>query len=189
MKRRIALFLLVALVLTSSVFAYTEEQVNTADAMNHLGLFLGTNLGYELDNQLTRAQGVTLLVRMIGKEAEAVSATYQIPFTDVVPWARGYIGYAWTNGITNGRSETMFDPDGVMTDYMFLTLTLRALGYSDSGENASFTWDSPYAKAQQVGLISRAVADAKFTRGDACRCSGMPWKPRSTAAPRRSRTV
>lgn len=167
MKKTILILVLVLALLTSSVFAATPAETNTADALNHLGLFLGTGKGYELDNGLTRAQGITLLVRMIGKEEEANANTYENPLTDVPAWAAGYIGYAYENAITNGISETQFGSDQPMTDYMFLTLTLRALGYSDSGEDPLYTWNDPYEVACELGLIASATADGAFTRGDA----------------------
>ncbi len=167
--KKILLLLLAVALLTSVAFAATVTQYNTADAMNELGLFQGTNKGYELDNGLTRAQGTTLLVRMIGKEAEANANknTYVTPFTDVDTWAAGYVGYAYTNGITNGISATAFGSNQPMTDYMFLTLTLRALGYSDSGENALYTWNNPYSLAYDLDLVKSAAADSAFTRADA----------------------
>ncbi|MBE6991227.1 MAG: hypothetical protein E7430_01430 [Ruminococcaceae bacterium] len=167
MKRRLITILLVAAMLTSFVFAYSDEQVKAADALNELGLFLGTGTSYDLDNYLTRAQGVTLLVRMMGKEDEASNGNFKTGFTDVPDWAKGYIGYAFVNDITKGVSETSFDPDTNMTDYMFLTLTLRALGYSDSGNDPMFVWNDPYQLAYQVGLISAPAADNDFTRADA----------------------
>lgn len=166
--KKFLILLVVIVLLASSVFAATIAQTNTADAMNELGLFQGMGGGdYALDNGLTRAQGTTLLVRMIGKEAEANSNTYTTPFTDVDAWAAGYIGYAYANGITNGVSATAFGSNQPMTDYMFLTLTLRALGYSDSGADALYTWNNPYALAYDLGLITVAAADAAFTRADA----------------------
>ena len=165
--RKVIALLLVAVLLIPAVSAYTGEQLNTADALNHLGLFLGTGTSYELDAELTRAQGITLLVRMLGKEAEAVSLPYTAPFTDVDEWAKPYVNYAWLHSITNGVSDVRFDSEGVMTDFMFLTLTLRALGYKDSGENATFTWDDPYALAKSVGLVDTENANETFKRANA----------------------
>ena len=165
--RKVIALLLVAVLLIPAVSAYTGEQLNTADALNHLGLFLGTGTSYELDAELTRAQGITLLVRMLGKEAEAVSLPYTAPFTDVDEWAKPYVNYAWLHSITNGVSDVRYDPDVVMTDFMFLTLTLRALGYKDSGENPQFAWDNPYALAKSVGLADTEEANAAFKRANA----------------------
>ena len=152
-----------------STMAYTDKQEYQADALNSLGLFLGTDKGYELDKSLTRAEGVTLIVRMYGKvnEATANADKYILPFTDLVGWEKGYVGYSYANNITKGISATEFAPTAELTDFMFLTFTLRALGYTDLGENAQFVWNNPYELAKTVGLIDEAAADAAFNRGDA----------------------
>ncbi len=172
MKKRFFAIVLAAVMMIAAIVpaaAYTVKQQNTADALNELGLFqgMGPAVGYALDQNLTRAQGITLLVRMIGKEAEALEGTYRTPFVDVPAWAAGYVGYAYTNAITNGMGPDKFGSDVQLNDYMFLTLVLRALGYSDAGENAQFTWNDPYELAKKVGLIDIAAADGSFTRGDA----------------------
>ena len=169
-KKWIAVLLTVCLLAGTvvSAGAYTQKQYQIAEALNKLGLFLGDGTGYSLDNLLGRDDGTTLLVRMLGKEAAAqAGGDHGMPFTDVPAWAKGYVGYAWKNGITNGMSATRFGADEDMTDYMFLTLTLRALNYSDSGENARFVWNNPYPLAKEIGLIDTTLPDGNFTRGEA----------------------
>ena len=167
-KTIIALMLVLTMIaLPITCLASNSTDVNTADALNDLGLFLGTGNGYDLENGLTRAQGITLLVRMIGMEETAKNGVYENSFTDVPEWAAGYIGYAFENGITSGTGETTFSPDAEMTDYMFLTLVLRALGYSDSGETPLFVWNDPYALAHELNMIESDDHDAEFTRADA----------------------
>lgn len=168
-KRLTGFFTAVVLLLGAglSVNAHTPEQERTADALNELGMFLGTGTSYELDSQLSRVQGITLLVRLMGMENAALTGTYETPFTDVPAWADRYVGYAYENQITNGTGAQTFGSDDTITDYMFLTLVLRALGYTDSGENAQFVWNDPYELAEQIELISSIQADENFTRGDA----------------------
>ena len=172
MKKRIVSLVAAAAVAIGAIvstMAYTDEQEYEADALNSLGLFLGTDKGYELDKNLTRAEGVTLIVRMYGKvnEATANADKYVLPFTDLIGWEKGYVGYSYANNITKGISATEFAPTAELTDFMFLTFTLRALGYTDLGENAQFVWNNPYELAKTVGLIDEAEADAEFNRGDA----------------------
>ena len=167
-KTIIALFLVLIIIIAAfNCFATSKTDVNTADALNELGLFLGKGNGYALEKGLTRAEGVTLLVRMIGMEKTAENGVYKNKFTDVPEWAEGYIGYAFEQGITNGTSEAKFSPNKDMTDYMFLTLVLRALGYSDKGDAPLFVWNDPYALSYKLNLIGSAKADADFTRADA----------------------
>jgi len=169
MKKIIIAMALVMSLLTLSAFAATTNQQNTADALNSMGLFLGKDGGdYALDDQLKRSDGITMLVRLLGKEAEAQSGKYTHPFTDVLDWAKGYVGYAYENDITKGVNEegTLFGYSMDMDSRQFLTLVLRTLGYSD-GENGDFTWDKPYELAKKIGLIDTTADDGKFTRGEA----------------------
>ena len=170
MKKRLFALLTVLVLLFSAVAVhaagYTPEQLRIADAFHHVGLFLGTESGYELNRHLTRTEGMVLLVRMLGQEEAVKTGTYECPFTDVDAWAVNYIGYAYENGITRGYSDTVFGAEDPMTDYMFLTLTLRALGYDDRAADAAYSWDDPYALAHSLGLIREEKADADFTRAD-----------------------
>lgn len=170
MKKRLFALILTVLLLIPTVSAsdsYTQEE-KTADALNHLGLFLGNNGSYMLENNLTRGQGMILLVRMLGAEDEALATTYETPFTDLsgakLPH---YVGYAYTNNITKGTTATTFSTQRALTDWMFLTLVMRTLGYPDGGENPLYTVKAPYAFAAQLGLIDEAVADSSFSRSDA----------------------
>lgn len=162
----VAAALLAAPLTTVQASANTPEQQRTADALNHLELFLGTGAGYELDRQLTRVEGITLLVRMLGL-TEGTESVPEHPFTDVDDWADDYVSCAWSNGLTNGVSATQFGSTMQMSETMFLTMTLRALGYTDSGEGAEFTWDTPYVLANEAGLTDATADEGVFTRGDA----------------------
>lgn len=171
MKRIISVILCAAIlisILCTMSFAASVHQENIADAMNGLGLFLGAgDSGYLLDRQLRRSDGITLLVRMLGKEKTASSDEFSHPFTDVPQWLEKYVAYAYCSRLTKGVSGKLFGTVSDMTEAQFLTLTLRALGYSDSGNKAQFSWDSPYTLAHAIGLIEDETVKKTFTRGDA----------------------
>ena len=117
----------------SAINANTTETTsqNTADALYSLGLLKGNENGdYQLEKSLERDEGITFIVRMLGKEAEATAedATYEMPFTDVDEWAVPYVAYAYATGNTVGTGETTFTPNKALTDYEFLTWVLRAVG-------------------------------------------------------------
>ncbi len=143
----------------------SEEAQRAADALYLLGLFKGTDKGYELDKPLTREQGVTMLIRAMGNESKAAGSASKCIFDDVYDWAKGYVGFAYENGITKGISETKFGYGNPLTDAMFLTMLLRALGYEE-GEGKDFQWEKPYELAKQVGLIDYTEEDKEFLRGD-----------------------
>jgi hypothetical protein len=54
-----------------------------AEQLQDLGLFKGTNNGFELERQPTRAEAGVMLIRMLGKEALALSQDSDYPFDDV----------------------------------------------------------------------------------------------------------
>jgi uncharacterized membrane protein YgcG len=186
MKKCLIAMLLSALMLMTCAAAATTNQQNSADALNSMGLFLGTDKGYELDKQLMRSDGITMLVRLLGKEADAKSGKYTHPFTDVLDWAKGYVGYAYENKITKGVNEegTLFGYSMNMDSAQFLTLVLRTLGYTD-GANGDFTWDKPYELAKKVGLIATTSDDGVFTRGEAVE---IFWKALGVSAKGASKT-
>ena len=113
MKKAIAFLVVLALLFgaLSVAFAADEEAVTAAEELKALGLFsgVGTNADgttdFDLDREPTRSEAVTMLVRLLGKEAEALAGTWETPFTDVATWAKPYVGYAYANGLTKGTGE------------------------------------------------------------------------------------
>ena len=161
------LLLLLALPVTAHAMELTPEE--GANTLYELGLFQGTGVTangrpvYALNTAPTRAQAVTMLVRLLGKGSEAQAGTWDLPFTDLEDWARPYVGYAYTNGLTNGLSETRFGGSAAVTRDQYLTFLLRALGYSSETD---FTWSSAAAYAASLGLSAQEPAGQKaFTRG------------------------
>ncbi len=173
MKRTVSLILAVILCLFVAVpaFAATSEQIEAADRLYSLGLFKGAGVNddgtpnYDLDRAPTRAEAVTMLVRLLGKEDEALSGNWTTPFIDVPEWARPYVGYAYAHDYTNGTSSTTFGSGSSTTATQFLTFVLRALGYT-SGED--FAWDSAWTLTDFLGITDGEYPGAgTFTRGDA----------------------
>lgn len=141
MKKYLSLFLAVCLLcgmLVMPVSAATTTELNAADALYSLGLFLGTNKGYELNNSLTREQSAMLLVRMLGALETAEAGSYTHPFTDVAPWASKVVAYAYANEYVKGYSATKYGGADTVTDFQYLTIVLRVLGYTDGSENPDF---------------------------------------------------
>ena len=122
MKRTIALILtlcMLAALLVCPVSAHTAQQQKDADALNHLGLFLGTGKGYELDAELNRNQSVMLLVRMLGKLTEAETGDDSHPFKDVPKWASKVVAYAYTAGLVKGYNATTYGGSDAVSDFQF----------------------------------------------------------------------
>lgn len=168
MKRTRMICLLLALVLAVSLLAVpalaAEDHVSEADALKELGLFLGTDAGYELERAPSRAEALVLLVRLLGKEAEAKAYNGDCPLADVTGrWMAPYVGWAYDQGITRGVSETAFDADGAANAKMFCAFVLRALGYDEAA--GDFTYAAAADKAIELGLLAADGGEA-FLRGD-----------------------
>lgn len=171
MKKIISLLLTLSLsasfLLTCAAGAYNKKQIDQADALNYLGLFLGTGQGYELDARLDRSQSITLILRMLGEIAEAEKGGYTHPFTDVPKWADKYVAYAYEKGYVKGYSATTFGGTDQVSDFQYLTMVLRAMGYSDSGETPDFDYRRSAVLAKKLGLVPSPGDDPDFVRGNA----------------------
>lgn len=179
MKRFIAVILSLALLcsLVPAAFAASDAAQKDAQALYDLGLFQGTGNNadgtpnFDLDRTPTRAEAVTMLVRLLGKDAEATAGSWTTPFTDVADWAKPYVGYAYTNGLTTGTSATTFGGEAPINVTQYLTFVLRALGYTSGTD---FQWDSAWTKADEIGLTNGYTYNAStttFTRGDVANIS------------------
>ena len=152
----------------------TQPQVGEAAQIAHrlraLGLFkgVGTNadgsVNYDLGRPATRVEAIVILIRLLGKEADALSGTWDCPFDDVPAWAECYIGYAYQNGLTKGVSATEFGTSDA-TGEQFMTFVLRALNYSDAA--GDFDWRTPQTLADQLGIMPRRGSLENFARADA----------------------
>ena len=142
-----------------AVNASAADFTNCADALNQMGLFKGTETGYQLDRAPTRGEAATMLVRLLGKETEALEKNYQTPFTDVQDWAKPYVGWLYENKLTSGTSDTTYSTNSVCTAQMYSTFLLRTLGYSDTATNPDFTYANAIDFAEQKGVIDIGNCD------------------------------
>ena len=92
-----------------------------------MGLFQGTEDGFELDRAPTRGEAATMLVRLLGKEAEAKELTYEAPFTDLDDWQKPYVQYLYDNKLTNGATETTFEPEEACSARSVTAMRQRAI--------------------------------------------------------------
>ena len=166
LKTVLALALTLALLAALPVFAATDEATAAADALNALGLFQGTEAGYELDRAPTRAEALVMLIRLLGREEEALAYEGDCPMADVAGrWMAPYVAWAYAHGITRGVSDTAFDPDSPASGKMYAAFMLRALEYSE--ELGQFRYKTAVEAAARLGIAPTEGYDGEFTRGDA----------------------
>ena len=96
-----------------------------------------------------------MFLRLMGLEDEALACSAELPFTDIPAdhWARGYVAFAYTQGLTNGTSATTFSPNAKVTAQHYLTFLMRALRYT---EGAQFAYETVLQDAVSMGLFNRA---------------------------------
>lgn len=156
MKRKMRMVLASVLAVASlAMSAGAASYDNCADRLSDLGLFQGTGDGYELDRAPTRAEAATMLVRLLGAEAEAQELEYTAPFTDLADWQKPYVQYLYDNGLTNGATATTFEPEGACSAQMYTTFLLRALGYSDAA-GGDFAYSGAVDFGESIGLVDIA---------------------------------
>ncbi len=167
----VLLSLILILPVIPSAFAADIQPQQAADALYSLGLFGGTGVNsdgtpiYDLERVPTRNEAITMLVALIGKTEQAKAGNWSIPFTDVEPWARPYVGYAYTHQLTSGISDTTYGGSQPVTASQYLTFVLKALGY-ESGTD--FQWDRAWVLTDELGITGGRYAsqNASFLRGD-----------------------
>ncbi|MDR1130974.1 MAG: hypothetical protein LBL15_00955 [Oscillospiraceae bacterium] len=175
-RKTVSLFCVLALILSFGAVALAAAGAqDAAEALFTLGVLrgVGTNADgtpdFALDKSATRGEAVTEIVRLMGKETEALSGNYGIPFTDVPDWVRAYVGYGYVNEIVKGYSAEAFGTDDPVTAAQYLTLLLRAMGYIDGTD---FNWAAAYVLSDRLGITageitaSNAAAISGFTRGN-----------------------
>ena len=175
MKRRILTMLLAVCILAGMLAVPVAAKTRTtieqmADSLYEAKLFLGAGTNergepqYQLGQTATRVQAVTMLVRILGKEAEAKqnAASYKTPFTDVPKWAKGYVGYVQSrSGLNFGKG--IICPTGTIDS-----------GYTGSIKVKLYNmWSSDYGqpcivnKGDKIAqLIIQPIADTELVQVD-----------------------
>ena len=165
--RKILIFILLLALLSGLAVPVSAAHVSgeeAIEALETLGLVKGTGRGFEPERGATRAEALVLLLRLLGRENSAKSG-WTCPYTDG-GWAASYIGYAAANALVKGVSETQFGSSDPVSAWDYLTMVLRALGYSE-GEDSDFTWAQSIAFSDRIGLThGEYSADSAFLRED-----------------------
>lgn len=171
MKKQLLVLSILVIILSLGipVFGGTTYYNDYAVKLSEIGVFKGTGNGFELDREPTRLEGLIMLIRLLGKEDEAESLKNDPTiFSDVPSWGRGYVNYAYNNGLTKGIGNNLFGTNDKMNSKSFITLLLRSLGYDDTSANSDFTWNESVDFAKSVGLLEEdlyfKIVSSTFTR-------------------------
>lgn len=136
-------------------------QLEMAQALRGIGMFVGTGTGFELDRAPTRMELSVMFVRALGLEEEALSYTGTCPFTDVPEWAAGYASVLYDRGLAKGYGDGIYGAADTGSARDYATFLLRAMGYSE--EAGDFKWETAADTAEDMGFLA---GTSPFLRGD-----------------------
>ncbi len=147
----------------------TIDYYGIALALRELGLFRGSGSGigegFDLHLAPTRAEALVMFIRILGEEEDALSCTYEHPFTDVPAWLDRYAAWAWNKGYSNGIGDNKFGPALTVSAVEYQEFLLRALGYSTAGVDNYLT---SLERSLEYGALTDAeyflLSDTKFLR-------------------------
>ncbi len=137
----IAITMLISLaipVAAQQEYTYMKEAKILYDA----GLYNGisaTDFEPDLGSGLTREQGITMLIRIMGlekdalllEEAEIAKVLEPVPDAQQISdWARAYVAYGIKNNLIAGLPDGSFNPKDALLGKAYCTLILRAMGYT-----------------------------------------------------------
>lgn len=155
------------LAMTLCVSAGASDFDGVAKDLAAIGMFRGTEKGFELDRAPTRNEAAIMLVRLYGEEDSAKSSYAEgkiaHPFKDVSEFASPYVAWLYTNGITRGTSTTTFSSQAPCTAQSYAVFLLRALGYK---EGTDFEYADAAQFAMTKGMFDGSLLGGTFLRDD-----------------------
>lgn len=182
MKKVLSLVLVLSMILGCFSFAFAAETTKKIDFSDvkdsdEFAEAVTVLVGFEVvsgfpdktfrpGDTVTRAQMCSFIINAMNLKPAANSSTKfdDVPYTH---WASGYIAYANSLGVIAGRSETVFDPDAIVSYDEAVTMLVKALGYTAE----SLTGGYPAAfvsQAKALGILDHVTKTGSVgaNRGD-----------------------
>ncbi len=135
-----------------------------ASLLYTLGIVEGRGSNYEPQAELTRAEMITYVVRLLGMDGTGEGEEI---FTDVPAshWACGNVATAYKMGIANGVGDGLFAPDAPVTFAQAVKLLVGTLGYGVQAEAAGGFPAGYLAIANRIDLLAGVQQDGTMNRG------------------------
>ena len=130
---------------------------------------------------MTRAEAAAIFARLLAeKNGDTISTVANTRFTDIPAhaWYSGYAKYLNNNGVTYGKSKTIFAPDDAITRAEFATLAVRFFDvygdgdaeimeqYKDFNDVSDGYWAAAYIKAAAKHGWINGYGDGSFRADD-----------------------
>ena len=130
---------------------------------------------------MTRAEAAAIFARLLAeKNGDTISTVANTRFTDIPAhaWYSGYAKYLNNNGVTYGKSKTIFAPNDAITRAEFTTLAVRFFDvygdgdaeimeqYRDFNDVSDGYWAAAYIKAAAKHGWINGYGDGSFRADD-----------------------
>lgn len=130
---------------------------------------------------MTRAEAAAIFARLLAeKNGDTISTVANTRFADIPAhaWYSGYAKYLNNNGVTYGKSKTIFAPDDAITRAEFTTLAVRFFDvygdgdaeimeqYKDFNDVSNGYWAAAYIKAAAKHGWINGYGDGSFRADD-----------------------
>ena len=130
---------------------------------------------------MTRAEAAAIFARLLAeKNGDTISTVANTRFTDIPAhaWYSGYVKYLSNNGITYGKSKTIFAPNDAITRAEFTTMAVRFFDvygdgdaeimeqYKDFNDVSDGYWAAAYIKAAAKHGWINGYGDGSFRADD-----------------------
>ena len=130
---------------------------------------------------MTRSEAAAIFARLLAeKNGDTISTAANTRFTDIPAhaWYSGYAKYLNNNGVTYGKSKTIFAPDDAITRAEFTTLAVRFFDvygdgdaeimeqYKDFNDVSDGYWAAAYIKAAAKHGWINGYGDGSFRADD-----------------------
>ena len=176
MKRILSCILIISCLMTGAS-AYFDDAASSDCAqqinfLTALDIFSGYDDGlFHPENTLTRAELVTILMRMMGLGDVSITDYTYYKDIDASYWALSAINAATASGIINGYEDGTFRPDDTVTVAETVKAVVCALGY-DGIAKAQGGYPAGYMAVAAKNKLTDGVntgADEGATRADAAK--------------------
>lgn len=151
--------------ITASKYNWARPYI---EKMYAAGIIKGvTETSYAPDSAVTRAQIITMIVRLLGLEQEAKGKQLPATFANaasVPQWAREYVAEAVEKGIISGKDLDDFRPVDDAKRYEVAVFAVKALGLGEEAQNrknVNLSFSDTYA----IPLDARAYVEIAVEKG------------------------
>jgi hypothetical protein len=125
------------------------------DIMNlllEINLFHNNQAETDFRHPLTRLDALAIIIQLLGKDETVNSYIGENPFKDIAKSEEHIVAYAVSQGIAYGVTDSIFEPNRIITYQEFTAFLLRALGYNEKSKD--FTYPTVFNKALSIGLYA-----------------------------------